>query len=177
MATPQISERFRAADADITIQSSDGVLFKVHRKNLEVHSVVFAGAETATLPENGDEIARLSETSEVLDLLFQFMYPQLQPDLQTLEFSVMDDLAEAAEKYMVFSALTLCRMKMKYSIPKHALEILNFAVKHGHDFADEAARQSISRGVGDAMKVLDPDTFTTWVSQVWIINLYPRNTQ
>jgi hypothetical protein len=34
-----------AADSDITLQSSDGVLFKVHRKNLEVHSEGFAGAD------------------------------------------------------------------------------------------------------------------------------------
>ncbi|KAJ7434053.1 hypothetical protein B0H11DRAFT_741282 [Mycena galericulata] len=173
MATPRISERFRSADADLTIQSSDAVLFKVHRKNLEVHSVVFAGAESATLPENDDEIVRLPETSEVLDLLFQFMYPQPQPDLTALEFQTFADLAEAAEKYMVFSALTLCHMKMKDSVPKHALEVLNYAVKHGHAFADEAARQSMSRGVGDAMKILDPGIFTTWVS----LYPYPRHSQ
>ncbi|KAJ7431916.1 hypothetical protein B0H11DRAFT_1641187, partial [Mycena galericulata] len=98
-------------DADITIQSSDGVLFKLHRKNLQVHSVVFADAESATLPENGGEVVQLSETSE--NLLFQFMYPQLQPDLKTLEFRLLAGMAEAAEKYMVFSALTLCRMNMK----------------------------------------------------------------
>ncbi|KAJ7434629.1 hypothetical protein B0H11DRAFT_1938394 [Mycena galericulata] len=163
MATPEVSTLFHAADADITIQSSDGVLFKLHRKNLQVHSVVFADAESATLPENGSEVVQLSETSEILDLLFQFMYPQLQPDLKTLEFRLLAGMAEAAEKYMVFSALTLCRMNMKDCIVQNALEVLNYAVKHGHDFADEAARQSMNSGVADAMKLLDPDTFTTWI--------------
>jgi hypothetical protein len=93
--------------------SSDGVLFKVHRKNLEVHSPVFSNAENTTKPENGDEIIYLTENSAVLELLFQFMYSQPQPDLESLEFGTFAGLAEAAEKYLVYSALTLCRMKMK----------------------------------------------------------------
>jgi hypothetical protein len=104
-----------AADADTTVASSDGVLLKVHRKNLAVHSHVFAHAEDTTRTENGDEIVHLTESSTVLDLLFQFMYRQPQPDLDTLEFKTFASLAEAAEKYVVYSALglTLCRMKMK----------------------------------------------------------------
>lgn len=131
MAASRISERFKvssiafrfelttnssvcATDADMTISSSDGVLFKVYRKNLEVHSDVFANAEDTTRPENGDEIVYLTESSIVLDLLFQFMYRQPQPDLEALEFKTFASLAEAAEKYVVYSALTLCRNKMKY---------------------------------------------------------------
>jgi hypothetical protein len=102
-----------ALDADITILSADGVLFKVHRKNLEVHSDVFAGAEDATRPENGDEIVHLPENSDVLDLLFQYMYRQPQPDLNKVEFATIAGLAEAAEKYVVYSALEWCRMRMK----------------------------------------------------------------
>jgi hypothetical protein len=45
------------------------------------------------------------------------------------------------------------------------LEILNFAVKHGHvDLANEAARQSMGHGLADAHAVLEPDTFKNWVS-------------
>lgn len=103
-----------ALDADITILSADGILFKVHRKNLEVHSDVFAGAEDATRPENGDEIVHLPENSDVLDLLFQYMYRQPQPDLNKVEFATIAGLAEAAEKYVVYSALEWCRMRMKF---------------------------------------------------------------
>ncbi|KAJ6535855.1 hypothetical protein DFH09DRAFT_931676 [Mycena vulgaris] len=159
-----------ATTADITVSSSDGVLFKVHRKNLEVHSAVFASAETTTLPENGAETVQLSGTSDVLDLLFQFMYPQPQPDLRALGFDVFAPLAETAEKYMVFSALTLCHMKSKKSMPLHPLEVLEYAVKHGHsDLADGAARRSMGRSVSDAMRILAPDTFKTWVRHASIL--------
>ncbi|KAJ7146994.1 hypothetical protein C8R44DRAFT_724686 [Mycena epipterygia] len=164
MAPSQTSERFYAAGSDITIISSDGVLFKLHRMNLKVHSVVFGGADSTTLPENGDEPVQLSETSDVLDLLFQFMYPQLQPELEKLGFEICAGLAEAVEKYIVYSALRWCRMKMSDSIPDHPFEVLNYALKHGHvDIADEAARQSMGHGVANAMKLLAPDTFKTWI--------------
>jgi hypothetical protein len=96
------------------------VLFKVHRKNLEVHSDIFADAENATSPEPGSNVAvELAESAAVLDLLFQYMYRQLPPNLQDVEFTICAGLAEAAEKYYVYSALNLCRNKMKYvgSIP------------------------------------------------------------
>ncbi|KAJ7026034.1 hypothetical protein C8F04DRAFT_123968 [Mycena alexandri] len=167
MEPTRISIRFCALDSDLTIASSDGVLFKVHHKNLEVHSDVFASAEGATRPENGDEIVYLSETSDVLDLLFQYMYRQPQPELKDVEFSTFAGLAEAAEKYVVYSALGWCRMKMEESATTHPLQVLDYAVKHGHvDLANESAQQSMLSsvcGVAEAMDILEPSTFKKWI--------------
>lgn len=99
-----------AADSDLTIRSSDGVLFKVHRKNLELHSDVFADAGNLS---SCNEIIDLSETSSVLELLFQFMYRQTQPDLSLIEFELLCPLAEAAEKYSVHSATQVCKIYMR----------------------------------------------------------------
>ncbi|KAF8152763.1 hypothetical protein K438DRAFT_2026812 [Mycena galopus ATCC 62051] len=162
MAVSTVSERFSAPDADMTISSSDGVLFRVHRKNLAVHSDVFANAESATRPENGAEIVHLTETAEVLDLLFQFMYRR--PDLEALEFKTLANLAEAAEKYVVYSALTICRTKMREFISAHPLEVLVYAVRHDRvNLANESARRSMGCGVAEALEVLPPDTFRTWI--------------
>ncbi|KAJ7496463.1 hypothetical protein FB451DRAFT_1019366 [Mycena latifolia] len=151
----------------MTVLSSDGVLFKVHRKNLEVHSDIFADATSATKPENDDEIVHLSESSDVLDLLFQYMYRQPQPDLEAVEFRIFAGLAEAAEKYGVHSALGWCRAKMKASTAAHPLEVLNYAVRHGHiSLANESAPHSMGHAVSDAMEILAPDTFKTWVRVV-----------
>jgi hypothetical protein len=54
----------------------------------------------------------MSEESQVLDLLFMFMYPNRQPNLEKLDFRVFADLAEAAEKYEVFSAMAACHTRM-----------------------------------------------------------------
>ncbi|KAJ6535830.1 hypothetical protein DFH09DRAFT_1402615 [Mycena vulgaris] len=160
-----------APEADIIVSSSDAVLFKVHCKNLEVHSVVFADAERTTVPEDGAELVALSETSDVLDLLFQYMYPQPQPDLEGVDFPLLSGLAEAAEKYEVHAALGWSRMKLKNnlsnsrsSVAEHPLEVLDYAVKHGHvSLANECAHQSMGRAAADAMAILAPDTFKTWI--------------
>ncbi|KAJ7350941.1 hypothetical protein DFH08DRAFT_862684 [Mycena albidolilacea] len=160
----QVSQRFCASDTDLTVCSSDGVLFKVHLKNLGTHSGVFAGAGDATRPENGDEPVELSETADVLGLLFQFMYPQPQPDLRSLNFTVLAALAEAAEKYMVYPALAPCRLRMNDSVCAHPLEVLVYAVRHDHiSLANESAHQSMGCAVAQALDTLPPDTFREWL--------------
>jgi hypothetical protein len=106
-----------AVDSDLTLQSSDGVLYKVHRKNLEFHSEPFAAADAISATSDnsgGAEIVHLSERSTVLDLLLQYMYRQRQPDLEKVDFQILAELAEAAEKYEVYSAMTVCNIHMRY---------------------------------------------------------------
>ncbi|KAJ6582127.1 hypothetical protein B0H19DRAFT_878691, partial [Mycena capillaripes] len=85
-----------APDADLTILSSQGVIFKVHRNNLPVHSDIFADAEHVAGTGNG----RVPSSS----ISFQYMYRQPQPDLRIVDFPVAAALAGAAEKYVVYSA-------------------------------------------------------------------------
>lgn len=98
------------ADGDVTFQSSDGVLFRVHRKNLEVCADGFPPSGFALAD---GEIIPLSETSVTLDLLFQFMYPRRHPALDTTPFHVLEPLAEAAEKYQVFPAMNICHIRLR----------------------------------------------------------------
>jgi BTB/POZ domain len=103
-----------ATDADIVLRSSDNVLFKVHRKNLELHSDIFADGGIVSGPETtSTEVVQLSETSTVLDLLLQFMYRQPQPNLGEVDFETLDGVAEAAEKYKVHAAITVCSFYMR----------------------------------------------------------------
>jgi hypothetical protein len=55
----------------------------------------------------------LSETSVTLELLFQFVYPQRLPALVGESFSTIAALADAAEKYEVFSAMVVCEFRMR----------------------------------------------------------------
>lgn len=98
-----------ATDADLILQSSDAVLFKVHRINLSVHSCIFPGPEVLV----DDEVVRFSESAEVLELLLQFIYPNATPELEQLPFDTLSRLAEASEKYHIFSAMEICRLYMK----------------------------------------------------------------
>ncbi|KAJ6517330.1 hypothetical protein C8R47DRAFT_1086993 [Mycena vitilis] len=165
MTTTKTSERFCAADADLTVTSSDGMLFKVHRKNLEFHSDIFADAASATGHQEDDGIIDLSETSDVLDLLFQFMYRQRQPELKGLDFELLAALAEAAGKYSVPVVLDCCQPHLRAFISKHPWEILRLGLKHGisTDIIDEAARETMKDGLEQALRVLEPADFREWI--------------
>ena len=96
-------------DFDVTFQSSDGILFRIHKINLKVGTGGFVPPEF----ETHDEIVCLTETAMTLELLFQFCYPDHRPDVEALEFDALALLAEAAEKYQVFSAMDICKICMR----------------------------------------------------------------
>ena len=61
-------------------------------------------------------VVPLTESSAILELLFQFAYPQTYPDVDTIEpFETLAfaGLAEAAEKYDLYAAINVCKMRMK----------------------------------------------------------------
>ncbi|KAJ7771440.1 hypothetical protein B0H16DRAFT_184479 [Mycena metata] len=137
-----VSDRFNLPDADVTFRSSDQVIFRVHLRNLETHSDGFP--PSAISPGSG-EVVDLSEPAATLDLLFQYIYPQRQPDLTEIELPLLSDLAEAVEKYQVYSAMDICKIFMGNGLQDNPLTVLNYAVRHGYpDIADEAAPLTIS---------------------------------
>ena len=99
-----------AGDADVIFESVDGVQFRLHRKNLEAHTGGFPAPEF----ETNDEITHLTEPANILRILFQFVYPRRQPDLERLDFEVVAAVSEAAEKYEVFSAMPICNVRMRW---------------------------------------------------------------
>jgi hypothetical protein len=123
----------------------------------------FPGEEIST----HDEIVDLSETSDTLELLFQFMYPQPQPDLEKLFFNQLAALAEAAEKYHVYSALQVCRLCMKAAVANdssRSLTVLGYGSRHGYmSVCDVAAPETIGSSTNVALSILGRDVFISWV--------------
>jgi len=159
---PEIqSERFRDPAAEITFRSSDNVLFRVHRQNLQFA----AGLSADEMISSNNGIVPLPETSNVLELLFQFIYPRPPSDLEDLDFEVLAGLAEAAEKYQVYFCTGICKELMRAAIPEHAIEVLTYAVKHGHaSVMDEAAKSSRDLAVEKVFGMnLPSDVFIGWV--------------
>jgi hypothetical protein len=96
-------------DSNVTF---DGALFYIHRKNLEAHTLGFPPSEFDAL----DEIVPLTEDSSTFNVLFQFIYLQRPPDLQPIPTKPFTSLAEAAEKYQVFYAMSICIIHMRYDL-------------------------------------------------------------
>ncbi|KAF8989152.1 hypothetical protein BDQ17DRAFT_479033 [Cyathus striatus] len=102
------SDIFNKYDADVTFKSSDGFLFKLHKKNLSIYT---GGFPTTDITAD-DNIIPLEEKSGALELLFQFVYPPDFPTLADVSLDVFIELSQAAEKYMVYIAMPVCRARM-----------------------------------------------------------------
>lgn len=59
------------------------------------------------------DIVDVTESSETLQLLLQFMRRQPQPNVAEMDFATLERLAEAAEKYEVYSATQLLKFAMR----------------------------------------------------------------
>ncbi|KAJ6546829.1 hypothetical protein B0H19DRAFT_1162680 [Mycena capillaripes] len=137
-----LSTRFNFPDADIAFRSGDQIIFRVHIRNLETHS---DGFPPSAFCAPGGEVVNLTEPATTLELLFQYMYPQRQPDLNEIELPLLAELAEAVEKYQVYSAMDICKIFMGNGLQDNPLTVLNYAVRHGYrDIADEAAPLTVS---------------------------------
>ncbi|KAH9479310.1 hypothetical protein JR316_0007899 [Psilocybe cubensis] len=120
----------------VTFISSDRVLFNLHRKNLDVTAGVFPGPEfvfASAPPAQESTAIPLQEPACVLEILFQFVYPDRRAKLtESLEFAVLAQVAETAEKYQIYSAIDACEQEFERRwLPQYALPILTHALKHG----------------------------------------------
>ncbi|KAF8635102.1 hypothetical protein AX15_000541 [Amanita polypyramis BW_CC] len=98
----------------------------------------------------------LAEMSRVLDLLFVFIYPEPTPDVKSLPFKLLIELAEAAKKYRVFSVTY---------ITKHPIEVLRYAAMHGYvDLLDVVAPAVIGKQLGTVVATLPSDIIIPWVT-------------
>ncbi|KAF9472219.1 hypothetical protein BDN70DRAFT_771055, partial [Pholiota conissans] len=97
------------------------------------------------------DTVQLEESADVLKILFQFIEPPSQsrhyrqPSMVNMDADLFFRVAEAAEKYVVYSALSVCITRMEQCVAKKPLEVLNHTVLHGYvGLADKAAELSVS---------------------------------
>ncbi|KAJ7877609.1 hypothetical protein B0H13DRAFT_2200535 [Mycena leptocephala] len=155
-----------ALEADIYLRSSDGILFEAHSKNLELYSGGFPPANFADVGGDEREVVQMTETSSVLALLLQYVHNQRQPDSSRFQFETLAGLAEAAEKYLVFSAMEVCKIQMRLSIPTHPVRVLAYAAKHGYpELRDIAAPLTISASLQSVEAAMHdmPEILIAWV--------------
>jgi hypothetical protein len=93
---------------DVVLKSSDGELMGAHQRNLEIYTEGFpiAGSTVASGPVS------LVEPADVLRLMLRYTHHTRQPNLDGVAFTLLASLAEAVEKYMVYSAMEVCRLQM-----------------------------------------------------------------
>ena len=68
---------------------------------------------------HGDTVVQLPESSATLELLFRFCYPERHSDLGEVDFNILAELAEATEKYKLYAAINVCKIRMRYELRLH----------------------------------------------------------
>jgi len=152
------SERFCFPDADLVLQSSDSVRFKVHRKIMDRHS---AGVNSISDGISGDSV-KLAESAKVLDLLLSIVYrlDGAKSNLRSAGFDMLKAVAEAAEKYFFDIASSTCEMYMCESSAKHPIEVMTYAIKHDHvDAMDSAAPWLIGLPEDSVLDIFEQSKF------------------
>jgi len=127
---------------DLVLESSNGVRFGAHKTNLELYS---DGFPIAKVTQSDSEVVKLSENDSVLRLLLQFMHNARQPEMSSIFFEDLELLAEAVEKYMIFSAIQVCRMQMEKFLLIHPLRVFLYAAKHDYSKLADLAAPSLVR--------------------------------
>lgn len=113
-------------------------MFGAHQRNLENFSDSFPLAGSTTV----DEVVVLEEKADVLRLMLQFMHNTRQPNLGEVSFSILAPLAEAVEKYMIYSAMQICHTHMEFVI-LHLILAPRMVI--AYTFADVQSRSTQSR--------------------------------
>ncbi|KAF9472797.1 hypothetical protein BDN70DRAFT_997986 [Pholiota conissans] len=173
------SSLFRSPTANIEFISSSNTLFKLHSTYLAPQT----SAGLARLPTGSLDISkpvRLTEGSEVLEILFQFIEPppsdpngqRALASLEDADPTLFFAVAEAAEKYSVSSAISACHARMEQLLADHPLEILNHSTLHNHPtLADKAAYQALSHPLSStALKLTAPGLLSRYItySATWL---------
>ncbi|KJA23514.1 hypothetical protein HYPSUDRAFT_579476 [Hypholoma sublateritium FD-334 SS-4] len=153
------SSQFSASDADISVISSDNVLFRLHRTNIEVQAGGFTPINQQRLPE----------PAHVLVILFQFLYPQRHPKLTNTRFETVQALATAAERYKIFSAMHISQVRLREFLPQCAKEILKYAIEFDYlDLVDETALLCARSPVCDMLIDLPSQVWVPWLIRLYL---------
>ncbi|KAI5892980.1 uncharacterized protein SCHCODRAFT_02499117 [Schizophyllum commune H4-8] len=150
-----------ATPTSVAFVSSDNVTFYVDRAKLD-RAADFSPPELVS--STPTDPVRLSEKSKTLDLLFRFVYCDVNLDLDTYPFLDIADFAMAAEKYQVFSAMAVCRLYMKGKMQSHPARVMAYAARNGHnDILNAVAPYTLAVPAREMYNALPPAYMIAWV--------------
>jgi hypothetical protein len=87
------------------------VIFHLDRTNIKASSGAFPGLDNY---DRHNRTIHVEEPSSILEIILPFAEKRGTPKLpRDLEFETLAAIAEAVEKYQIFSAMELCRTRLR----------------------------------------------------------------
>ncbi|PFH48568.1 hypothetical protein AMATHDRAFT_149601, partial [Amanita thiersii Skay4041] len=150
---------------DVILKSSDNKVFGGHTANLDKFSCGFPPASLATSsPASTADPVCLTESGAVLELLLKCLHNQRQQDLSRCSNMVVIALAEAVQKYMVYTAMEICRLNMCRLAESYPKQVFVYAAKHGYpELLDKTAPMTLTWDAKEAREALGARYFLLWV--------------
>ncbi|THV04272.1 hypothetical protein K435DRAFT_962000, partial [Dendrothele bispora CBS 962.96] len=160
----KVSKSFNHPTSDITLQSSDRVLFKVHKRNLEMYSQAFADAASATATVPISIPTPASTTEQTLSDSSSSPSSRLH-DNTSSPTQFIKDLVEAVEKYCVYSAMGALNVRLREHIPYQPVEVLLYAIRHNYpELINESAEATLDFPPYPMLQRVPPEVFSAWIS-------------
>lgn len=142
------SKPFDATNADVILQTNDGVQFRVHKSILSMSSEFFE--QMFALPQGESEgsaiqIVHVSESSSTMDYLLKLAYPNRQKQkLPMSDLGLLFEVLAAAVKYDMFGLNFLLEDQITLRIQYSPINVFLIACQYGlKNLATEAARQTL----------------------------------
>ncbi|KAF5344948.1 hypothetical protein D9756_011498 [Leucocoprinus leucothites] len=149
-----------AEDVTVEFECQDGRRFETTSKQAYTKA-------SALIPKDWapPDVIHLSESSYILETLFMFIKPGRHPDLRNVSFDTLARITKAAEKYLVISAVTICRERMRSFIGLLPVHIFLYGVYYDcTEFVDKAAPLVVTKETLEKVVPLLPvDYRLTWV--------------
>ena len=139
---------FDDPQADLILQSSDEVHFRVFKLILSLASPIFKDmfsipSPPSKKPDDEVQVVHLTEHSTALDVFLRHMYPVRSPNGDKLLYASI--LAEFARKYQVESLDVSITAYLKDSIERDPVGVYAIAVTYGYNDVRTSAARSCLR--------------------------------
>jgi hypothetical protein len=139
---------FDNARADLILQSSDEIHFRVHKNILSLASPVFADmfslpSPSSQKPHDEVQVVTLSEHSTALDVALRHIYPVRTPKGDSLHYASI--LVEFARKYQVEALDRFITGYLTPSVERDPVGVYAIAITYGYnDIGAIAARSCLN---------------------------------
>lgn len=128
--------------ADFTINSQEGIKFKIHKGVLAAESSVFQAMFSNEMQEKKEGVANLEESHKVLKELLSFIYTRKVENL----FEVAEPLLIAANKYLIDDLKSICTAEILDQIEvENVIRLMILASEHNAQKLEEYAIEFIAR--------------------------------